>query len=58
MVANEQNDWVQRALLEAGRMSELVDTLACVSKVMLRLGEGAKEKSAKKRGGKGETVRL
>jgi nuclear pore complex protein Nup107 len=58
MVADEQNEWVQRVLLETGRMSELVDALAGVSKAMLRLGEGAKEKPVKKRGGKGETMRL
>jgi nuclear pore complex protein Nup107 len=57
LVADEQNEWVQRCLLETGRMSELVDCLAGVSKAMLKLGAGGKE-GPRKRGGKGETLRI
>ena len=59
LVADEQNEWLQRIFLETGRMSELVDCLACVSKAMLRLTEGSEKKAdKKKRGSKGETLRI
>lgn len=59
MVADEQNEWLQKIFLQTGRMSELVDCLACVSKAMLRLTEGGEKKAEKKkRGGKGETLRI
>ncbi|KAF1937201.1 hypothetical protein EJ02DRAFT_438034 [Clathrospora elynae] len=57
-VADESNAWVQKVLVEAGSMSELVDALACVSKAMLRLTEGKEKGSSKKRGGRGETLRV
>ncbi|KAI4650803.1 hypothetical protein J4E93_003160 [Alternaria ventricosa] len=58
VVADRSNEWVQRCLLETGRMSEVLECLAAVSKCMLKLTEGGKEKGIKKRGGKGETLRL
>lgn len=59
LVADEQNEWLQKVFLQTGRMSELVDCLACVSKAMLRLGEHEPKKvEKKKRGGKGETLRI
>lgn len=59
LVADEDNEWLQRAFLETGRMSELVDALAQVSKAMLRLNEHEPKKVAvKKRGSKGETLRI
>ncbi|KAH8640195.1 hypothetical protein IG631_03136 [Alternaria alternata] len=58
VVADKGNEWVQRCLLETGRMSEVLECLAAVSKCMLKLTEGGKEKGNKKRGGKGETLRL
>ncbi|KAF2032608.1 hypothetical protein EK21DRAFT_98738 [Setomelanomma holmii] len=59
LVADEENEWLQRVFLETGRMTELVDALAMVSKAMLRLGEGEKGKSKSgKRGGKGEVLRI
>ncbi|KAF1838081.1 hypothetical protein BDW02DRAFT_542535 [Decorospora gaudefroyi] len=57
LIADESNAWVQKLLLQTGRMSEVVDCLAAVSRVMLKLGAGGKE-GARKRGGKGETLRL
>ncbi len=58
MVADEQNEWLQRIFLETGRMSELVDCLACVSKAMLRLTEGGVRRRWRRRSGevKGETL--
>lgn len=60
IVADEDRSWLQRAFIRTGRMSELVDALARVSKAMLRLGEhgDGKVKSGKKRGGTGETLRI
>jgi nuclear pore complex protein Nup107 len=59
LVADQENEWLQRVFLETGRMSELVDALAAVSKAMLRLNEHDPKKSvAKKRGSKGETLRI
>ena len=58
LVADAENKWVQACLLETGRMSEVVDCLAQVSRAMLRLQAGSKDALAKKRGGKGETLRL
>ena len=57
-IADKSNEWVQRCLLETGRMSEVLECLAGVSKCMLKLTEGGKEKGNKKRGGKGETLRI
>lgn len=57
-IADKSNEWVQRCLLETGRMSEVLECLANVSKCMLKLTEGGKEKGNKKRGGKGETLRI
>jgi nuclear pore complex protein Nup107 len=60
LVADQENEWLQQLFLESGRMSELVDALASVSKAMLRLNEhDPKKKGAvKKRGSKGETLRI
>jgi nuclear pore complex protein Nup107 len=59
LVADEDNEWLQKVFLKTGRMSELVDALAMVSKAMLRLNEHEPKKSAtKKRGSKGETLRI
>jgi nuclear pore complex protein Nup107 len=59
LVADEENEWLQKVFLETGRMSELVDALASVSKAMLRLNEHEPKKSVvKKRGSKGETLRI
>jgi nuclear pore complex protein Nup107 len=59
LVADENNEWLQKVFLDTGRMSELVDALAQVSKAMLRLNEHEPKKSGtKKRGSKGETLRI
>lgn len=58
LVADEDNKWLQKVLLRTGRMSELVDCLASVSKAMLRLGEFEKKGGKVKRGGRGETLRI
>ncbi|KAH5394301.1 nuclear pore complex protein [Parastagonospora nodorum] len=59
LVADEENEWLQEVFLKTGRMSELVDALAMVSKAMLRLNEHEPKKStSKKRGSKGETLRI
>ena len=59
LVADQENEWLQKVFLETGRMRELVDALAMVSKAMLRLNEFEPKKSAaKKRGSKGETLRI
>lgn len=58
VVADKGNEWVQKILLETGRMSEVLECLARVSHCMLKLNESGKEKGNKKRGGKGETLRL
>jgi nuclear pore complex protein Nup107 len=59
LVADEENEWLQKVFLKTGRMSQLVDALAMVSKAMLRLNEHEPKKSAtKKRGSKGETLRI
>lgn len=59
LVADPNSEWLQDLFLKTGRMSELVDTLAQVSKAMLHLNEhDGKRKETKKRGGKGETLRI
>lgn len=60
LVADQEREWLQNILLEQGRMKELVTALAHVSKAMLRLGEhdSGKAKGGKKRGGKGEALRI
>ena len=59
LVADEANEWLQKVFLHTGRMSELVDCLASVSKAMLRLTEHEPKKvDKKKRGSKGETLRI
>lgn len=59
VVAAKKNFWIQRIFLETGRMSELMETFALVSQAMLRLGEhDDKKKAVKKRGNKGETLRI
>lgn len=60
LVADQEREWLQKILLQMGRMSEFVGALAHVSKAMLRLGEhdSGKGKVGKKRGGKGEALRI
>ncbi|KAF3003453.1 Nucleoporin nup84 [Curvularia kusanoi] len=59
VVADPRNKWLQDLFLSTGRMSELVDSFAQVSKAMLSLNEfDAKRKEGKKRGGHGETMRI
>lgn len=61
VIADDDKTWLQRAFVDTGRMSELVETLANVSKAMLKLGEHGDGKSkigTKKRGSKGETLRI
>lgn len=59
LVADERNAWLQTVFLQTGRMSELVDCLASVSRAMLRLGEHETKKVGRgKRGSKGETLRI
>lgn len=59
LVANPDNEWLQDLFLKTGRMSELVQTLAKVSQAMLNLNEfDGKKKESKKRGSKGETLRI
>jgi nuclear pore complex protein Nup107 len=59
LVADANSEWLQDLFLATGRMSELVDTLAQVSQAMLKLNEHeGKKKETKKRGSKGETLRI
>ncbi|KAF1919735.1 107-domain-containing protein [Ampelomyces quisqualis] len=59
LVADQENAWLQEVFLQTGRMSELVDALAMVSKAMLKLSEHEPKKTVtKKRGSKGETLRI
>lgn len=59
LIANPENEWLQELFLKTGRMSELVQTLAKVSQAMLNLNEfDGKKKETKKRGSKGETLRI
>ncbi|RMZ72588.1 nuclear pore complex [Pyrenophora seminiperda CCB06] len=58
VVADKGNEWVQKVLLETGRMSEVLECLARISHCMLKLNEGGKAQGSKKRGGKGETLKL
>ncbi|KAL6710084.1 Nucleoporin nup84 [Coniothyrium glycines] len=59
LVADTNQAWLQKIFLQTGRMSELVDCLANVSKAMLRLTEHETKKvEKKKRGSKGETLRI
>lgn len=59
LVADPDNEWLQDLFLKTGRMSELVQTLAKVSQAMLNLNEyEGKKKETKKRGSKGETLRI
>jgi nuclear pore complex protein Nup107 len=59
LVADEDHVWLQDLFVQTGRMRELVDTLAQVSKAMLKLNEHeGKKKETKKRGSKGETLRI
>lgn len=58
-VADADHKWLQNIFLQTGRMSELVDCLANVSKATLRLTEHEPKKmEKKKRGSKGETLRI
>lgn len=59
LVADPDNEWLQDLFLKTGRMSELVQTLAKVSQAMLNLNDyDGKKKETKKRGSKGETLRI
>ncbi|KAH6613974.1 107-domain-containing protein [Boeremia exigua] len=59
LVASPDNEWLQELFLRTGRMSELVQTFAKVSQAMLNLNEyDGKKKETKKRGSKGETLRI
>lgn len=59
LIADPNSEWLQDLFLKTGRMSELVATLAKVSQAMLRLNEhDGKKKESKKRGSKGETLRI
>ncbi|KAJ8108773.1 hypothetical protein OPT61_g7939 [Boeremia exigua] len=59
MVADPENEWLQNLFLKTGRMSELVQILAKVSQAMLNLNDyDGKKKETKKRGSKGETLRI
>ena len=60
VIADPSKDWLQQVFVETGRMRELVDTLAEVSKAMLALNDAgeAKRGGIKKRGGRGETIRI
>ncbi|KAF2188105.1 nuclear pore complex protein-like protein Nup107 [Zopfia rhizophila CBS 207.26] len=58
-VADEVNWDLKDTFLKTGRMEELVDMLANVGRGMLALGEvGDKKKTSKKRGWKGESLRI
>ena len=59
LVADPTNAWLADLFLATGRMTELVQTLAKVSQAMLNLNEfDSKKKETKKRGSKGETLRI
>ncbi|KAF2009932.1 nuclear pore complex protein-like protein Nup107 [Aaosphaeria arxii CBS 175.79] len=62
VVADADQYWLQDVLMKTGRMSELVETLALVSRAMLTLGEHEDSKKkktvTKKRGNRGETLKL
>ncbi|KAF2265832.1 nuclear pore complex protein-like protein Nup107 [Lojkania enalia] len=58
VVADDQCAWLQKAFMDSGRMAEFVDALAEVSKAMLRLGARDDKKKTKKRGSRGEMLRI
>jgi nuclear pore complex protein Nup107 len=60
LVADRERKWLRAAFLQSGRMSELVEALAYVSRAMLKLGEhdAGKTKPGKKRWSRGETLRI
>jgi nuclear pore complex protein Nup107 len=59
LVADEDTKWVRVMFQTHGRLKELVDALAVVGRAMLVLGEHeGKSKGAKKRGWKGESLRI
>ena len=60
VVADEERAWLQTVFLQTGRMKELVDTLARVSKAMLKLCEPDPKGRVpnKKLGKKGESLRI
>jgi nuclear pore complex protein Nup107 len=59
LVADDDNKWLQKVFLETGRMGQLVESLAHVSRAMLQVNEQEPKKGAiKKRGSRGETMRI
>jgi nuclear pore complex protein Nup107 len=59
LVADDEHIWLQQVFVDTKRMRELVDALARISQVMLKLGDFDPKKSVvKKRGSKGETIRI
>lgn len=60
-VAAEENEELSKCFVESGRMAELVEGFAQVSKVMLKVGAGegkGRARHEKKRGWEGETLRI
>jgi len=59
LVADDDNKWLQKVFLDTGRMGELLQSLAQVSRAMLLVNEQEPKKGAiKKRGSRGETTRI
>ncbi|KAF2121364.1 nuclear pore complex protein-like protein Nup107 [Lophiotrema nucula] len=62
VIADDSGEWMQKALMKSGRMSEFVDGIAHVSRAMLLLTEKSKDKKGSigktKRGSRGETARV
>lgn len=60
LVADDDNAWIQKVLLETNRMTDLVDMLAKLSQAMLILGAGEDKKKvgSRKRGSRGESLRI
>lgn len=59
VIAEPEKEWLQAAFLETERMTELVETLASVSRAMLRMAElEGKGRAGKKKGAKGESLKI
>jgi nuclear pore complex protein Nup107 len=58
VIADDDRPWLQTAFLASGRMTELVDLLARFSRSMLRMTEEFDYKPGRKKGKKGQTIRI
>jgi len=58
IVADDAKPWVQEAFTGSARMTELVDLLARFSRSMLRMTEDHAYKPTRKKGKKGQTIKI